>query len=151
MPYEQVAKILDRAKKFHHDLSELYQRLEDTAPQEDEIVHIILGYMTDHEKKLEMKLFAFESTVTQNIKDTWFQFPPAERLEVALDELRFCESMSVKDLVALSLRFDNALISFYREAAESAQADQVRDIFENLYHEGQSERKKLVSAIFGCE
>lgn len=151
MPYEQVTKILDRAKNFHRDLSALYQRLEETAPQEDEIVRIILGYMKDHEKKLEMKLDAFENTATQNIKDTWFQFPPAEKLEVALDELRFCESMSVNDLVALSLRFDNALINFYREAAESAHADKVRDIFENLYHEGQYERRKLVSSIFGFE
>lgn len=148
MPYEQVEHILKRAECFHHKLAEFYRGLDDTAGNEDEIVRMITSYLREHEEKLEQKLAEFGHAAFKNIMDTWVQFPPADHLDHILDHFERHERMSVNDLIGLALQFDNALLEFYREAAECAPTDRVKEMFETLLSEGRNERRKLVSAVF---
>ena len=148
MPYEQVENILKRAERFHHKLAEFYRELDDTAENEDEVVKMIITYLREHEEKLERKLAEFGRSAFKNIMDTWVQFPPAEHLDHIIDHFDRHQRMSVNDLIGLALQFDNALLDFYREAAEGAPTERVKEMFETLFSEGRNERRKLVSAVF---
>lgn len=151
MPYEQVHNILKRAQQFHHKLAEFYQKLDEATDKEKARVKILLQYLQKHEEKLEHKLSTFGSDASKNILDTWVQFPPEERPEKIFDPSRVSKDMSVNDIVVLTLEFDNALLRFYKRARDVATTDEIADVFNDLFIEGERERNNLVQAVFGVE
>lgn len=148
MPYEQVEKILDRARKFHQTMADFYQRLDETTDKEREVWKMILSYLKEHQRKLERGLSQFDRDAVKNVLDTWVQFPPTDHLERILAQLDPSIEIDVPELIALALQFDNELIEFYKKASECAPTNNIEEIFDSLYQEGKSERRKLVSAVF---
>lgn len=139
--YETTRDVLDHARAFHGELGKLYERLAGEAQQER--VKMLLNYLSRHEEHLEEGLAQYEEGASKRILDTWFKYVPGE------DRLRECQSiqlerdMSVDDVVAVALRLDTCLLDLYKEMADTAVSQEVKDVFTNLLDMEEQEKHKL--------
>lgn len=147
MAFEQVRDVIDRARRFHHEIAEFYRQLEDHTDKEK--VKMILQYLERHELILEGKLKEFEDDAGANILDTWFKYAPNEEIQRIIAQLEVQDDMSPAEVVQMALKLDDAMLSLYRQAADHAAVEEVRDVFNNLFEEGRKSRDKMVLAIFG--
>lgn len=130
MPFDQTKDVLKQARKFHHKLSEFYEDLKETTDKER--TKALLDYLSRHETYLEGCLNEFEKDVDKNVLDSYFQYGSDASKLSGITEFEIKDEMNVEDVVAAAMHFDACLIKFYREIAEKARTDKVREIFENL-------------------
>ena len=130
MPFDQTKDVLKQARKFHHKLSEFYEDLKDTT--EKERTRALLDYLSRHEQYLEDCLEEFQQEVSRNVLDSYFQYGSDASNLSGISEFEIKDEMSVEDVVAAAMHFDACLIKFYREIAQKARSDKVREVFENL-------------------
>jgi rubrerythrin len=130
MPFDQTKDVLNQARKFHHKLSEFYEDLKDAADKER--TRALLDYLSRHEQYLEDCLEEFQEDVSKNILDSYFQYGSDASKLSGISEFEIKEEMNVEDVVAAAMHFDACLIKFYREIAQKAHTDKVREVFENL-------------------
>lgn len=144
MSFETVKDVLDHVREFHGKLSALYKRLGEKRQKER--VRIILDFLSSHEKHLENSLGEYETEVSKRILNTWLQFPPPPELlnrcqSLTIDEDR---EFSVDDVVDLALEVDRCLIDLYGNMAESAEIDNIKELFENLLNTAKQRSMDLV-------
>ena len=139
--FERTRDVLDHARSFHQQVSELYQRLEDRA--EKERVQMLLDYLRRHEKHLEQSLSDYEKEASKRILDTWFQYTLEEDPSDLLSEVEVREDMAVDDVVRLALRLDDYLIDLYRNMADNADIPEVKEVFTNLLELEQQDEHQL--------
>lgn len=139
--FEQTRDVLDHARSFHHQVAELYQRLEDRV--EKERVQMLLDYLQRHEKHLEQSLADYEDEASKWILDAWFQYTLEEDPSDLLSSVEIREDMSVDDVVRLALRLDDYLIDLYRNMAERADLPEVREVFANLLELEQQDEHQI--------
>lgn len=130
MPFNQTKDVLEQARKFHHKLSEFYDNLKDSA--EKERTRALLDYLSRHEQYLESCLKEFMEEVSKNVLDSYFQYGSEASSLKGITDFQIKASMDVEDVVAAAMHFDACLIKFYREMADKAHSDKVREVFENL-------------------
>jgi rubrerythrin len=130
MPFDQTKDVLKQARKFHHKLSEFYDDLKDTT--EKERTRALLDYLSRHEQYLENCLVEFEQDVSKNVLDSYFQYGSDASKLSGISDFEIKTEMSVEDVVAAAMHFDACLIRFYREIAQKAHTERVREVFENL-------------------
>ena len=122
--------MLKHARKFHHKLSEFYEDLKDSTDKER--TRALLDYLSRHEQYLEDCLEEFQQDVSRNVLDSYFQYGSDASKLSGISDFEIKEEMSVEDVVAAAMHFDACLIRFYREIAQKARSDKVREVFENL-------------------
>jgi rubrerythrin len=130
MPFDQTKDVLNQARKFHQKLSEFYDDLKDNA--EKERTRALLDYLSRHETYLENCLKEFQLDVNKNVLDSYFQYGSDASKLSGISEFEIKAEMNVEDVVAAAMHFDACLIRFYREIAEKAHTEKVREVFENL-------------------
>jgi len=130
MPFDQTKDVLNQARKFHHKLSEFYEDLKDTTDKER--TRALLDYLSRHEQYLEDCLEEFQQDVSRNVLDSYFQYGSDASNLSGISEFEIKDEMSVEDVVAAAMHFDACLIKFYREIAQKARTEKVREVFENL-------------------
>ncbi len=130
MPFDQTKDVLKQARKFHHKLSEFYEDLKDSTDKER--TRALLDYLSRHEQYLEDCLEEFQKDVSKNVLDSYFQYGSDASNLSGISEFVIKDEMSVEDVVAAAMYFDACLIKFYREIAQKARSNKVREVFENL-------------------
>lgn len=130
MPFDQTKDVLNQARKFHHKLSEFYEDLKDSTDKER--TRALLDYLSRHEQYLEDCLKEFQQDVSKNVLDSYFQYGSDASNLSGISEFIIKDEMSVEDVVAAAMYFDACLIKFYREIAQKARSNKVREVFENL-------------------
>ncbi|HSR88461.1 MAG TPA: hypothetical protein VLL07_05865, partial [Pontiella sp.] len=130
MPFDQTKDVLNQARKFHHKLSEFYEDLKDSTDKER--TRALLDYLSRHEQYLEDCLEEFQQDVSRNVLDSYFQYGSDAANLRGINEFEIKDEMSVEDVVAAAMHFDACLIKFYREIAQKAHSEKVREVFENL-------------------
>ncbi|MDF7823122.1 hypothetical protein P4B35_03800 [Pontiellaceae bacterium B12227] len=130
MPFDQTKDVLNQARKFHHRLSEFYEDLKDSTDKER--TRALLDYLSRHETYLENCLKEFQQDVDKNVLDSYFQYGSDASKLSGISEFEIKDEMSVEDVVAAAMHFDACLIKFYREIAQKAHTEKVREVFENL-------------------
>jgi rubrerythrin len=130
MPFDQTKDVLMQARKFHHKLSEFYEDLKDSTGRER--TRALLDYLSRHEQYLENCLKEFERDVSDNVLDSYFQYGSDASKLSGISEFEIKDEMSVEDVVEAAMHFDACLIRFYREIAQKAHTEKVREVFENL-------------------
>lgn len=130
MPFDQTKDVLHQARKFHHRLSEFYEDLKDNTDKER--TRALLDYLSRHETYLENCLKEFQQDVSKNVLDAYFQYGSDASKLSGISEFEIKDEMLVEDVVAAAMHFDACLIKFYREIAQKARSEKVREIFENL-------------------
>lgn len=130
MPFDQTKDVLNQARKFHHKLSEFYEDLKDNTDKER--TRALLDYLSRHETYLENCLKEFQQDVSKNVLDSFFQYGSDASKLSGISEFEIKDEMLVEDVVAAAMHFDACLIKFYREIAQKAHTEKVREVFENL-------------------
>jgi len=133
MACETIEDIFNRIRRFHKELSDFYQKLNDTAQQER--VKMLLDYLQQHEKNLEESLASYQTEVSNNILKTWFKFHiPDELHDTCCKQLSIENKLnaSTDEIVALALKLDDCLINLCSMIIEKTDIPEIRDVFTNL-------------------
>ena len=130
MPYKKTHDILDCAKAFHRQISELYHNL--SAEAEKEKVKMLLDYLSRHEKNLAKKIEGCEEDASRKILKNCFKLMPNVSVANCFEDMEVTPSMSVDDVIRLALSFDDWLVDLFTEAARNSQSEELRDVFNSL-------------------
>ena len=141
MRFEQTRDVLEHARAFHAHIGELYHRLANEA--ERGAVKMLLEYMGRHERNLEEALARYQREASEQILDTWFQYTHDDEILRLCEDSDFRPDMTVTEIVAAGLKLDDCLIQLYREMAECADSEQVREVFTNLLEMEEHEKHTL--------
>jgi rubrerythrin len=144
MRFEQVRDVLNHAREFHKRLSEFYRNLADH--EETARIKMLLEHIGTHEKSLERGLANFEESASKQVLDTWFQYTQDESTLKLPEAMEIRPHMSVEDVIRIGLELDDRLIELYKDAAESADVPEVREVFNNLLEMQQQDKHHLVRA-----
>ena len=142
MASETVGDILERVRRFHRELSEFYQRVEDLA--EKERVKLVLEFLHRHEIYLDESLGKYEKDASKGVLNTWFQSTPEMEIGECFDEAQIKPDMSVEDVLRLAMRFDKCVIELYTSLAEQSVSEDVRTLFRSLLEMGKTEEHQVV-------
>ena len=147
MAFDQTKDVLDHAREFHQKLSVFYEELKESASKER--TRALLDYMSRHERYLDDCLAQYEEQVSDNILDTYFKYGSESTKMTAITDFEITPEMEVDDVMAAAMHFDACLIAFYREMAQRALSEKVREIFENLLVMEQHEQIELSKQALG--
>jgi len=147
MAFDQTKDVLEHAREFHQKLGIFYEGLKESASKER--TRALLDYMSRHEKYLDDCLSQYEEQVSDNVLDTYFKYGSESTKMTAIADFEIKPDMDVDDVVAAAMHFDACLIAFYREMAQRALSETVREIFENLLVMEQHEQIELSKQTLG--
>ncbi|VGO21824.1 ferritin family protein [Pontiella sulfatireligans] len=149
MAFDQTKDVLNHAREFHQKLSVFYDALKESASKER--TRALLDYMSRHEKYLDDCLAQYEEQVSDNVLDTYFKYGSESTKITAISEFEIKPEMEVADVVAAAMHFDACLIAFYREMAQRALSEKIREVFENLLVMEEHEQIELSKQMLGFD
>jgi hypothetical protein len=130
MAYKQVHELLDRIKRFHRQLEDIYEELEDD--NDDPRARLLLDYLRRHEKHFTKVLARYGRENDSGVLDTWIQYDPEEDLDRAMDEAELRPEMSLDELLEQAQRFNRAVMSYCRQLADQVNAPRVQELMASL-------------------
>jgi len=139
--YLQVENMLEQVRDFHGQLVQYYDRLSKGAEQQR--VKMLLDHMSKHEQDLQDGLRAYEETATQNVMETYVDCEYCNEILATCRQTPIAPETSVDGIITVAMDVDNCLLRFFREVAEHAETERVRDVFRNLVEMEESELRKL--------
>ena len=139
--YSQVKNMLEQVRDFHGQLVQYYDRLSKEVEQQR--VKMLLDHTSKHEQDLQDGLRAYEETATQNVMDTYIDCEYCNEILATCRQTPIAPETSVEGVIRVAMDIDNCLLRFFREVAEHAETERVRDVFRNLVDMEESELRKL--------
>lgn len=149
MPFDQTKDVLEHAREFHRKLGLFYEELKESASKER--TRTLLDHMSRHERYLDGALAQYEEQVSDNVLDSFFKYGSESSKITAIADFEILPDMGVDDVVAAAMHFDGCLIAFYREMAQRALSEKVREVFENLLEMEQHEQIELSKQALGMD
>ena len=147
MASETVGDILERVRRFHRELGEFYQKVENLA--ERERAKLVLEFLQRHEIYLDESLAAYEKDASKGVLDTWFKSTPKMEIGECFDDAEIRPDMSVEDVLRIAMRFDNCVIELYKSLAEQSVSEDVRNLFSTLLEMEKKEEHQVVRNTIG--
>ena len=129
MSFNQTKELLGVAREFHDQLAALYKKMLDRANTEEAVQ--LIRTLIEHEQVLEQRLADYEGEVSANILDTFFKFM-VEKFMKCFDDYELPDTMTSLDVIEVTRHFDKCLAKFYKDMAEKAQVEHVREVLLNL-------------------
>ena len=128
--FEQVKDVIEYTKIIHARLRKLYGSLnENTRPEREKM---LLDYLIEQQIHLEDMLANFEVSNQHAVLDSWMQFTPNVDIHQLIEDQQPRSEITFDAIVQLADSYSQALVSFYREAANESELPKVRIIIENL-------------------
>ena len=141
MAVEQIRAILDHVRDFHEQVSEYYHRLADAAGQTR--VRLLLDYMAQHEQRLADSMAEYEASASSQILGTWLQSTGQTDIRDSLHDFEIHPNMSVDEVTEIGLGVHQSLVDLYRNLAESAEPESVRELFASLWQMEEKESQQF--------
>ena len=141
MRYMQVKNMLEQISDFHGQLVEYYERLSNDAEQQR--VKMLLQHMSRHEQDLQEGLRAYGETAARGVMDTYVSCQFCDEILVTCQQTPIAPETSVESVIKLAMDVDNCLMRFFREVAEHAETEKVREVFKNLVEMEEAELRGL--------
>jgi rubrerythrin len=133
--------MLDQIRDFHGQLAEYYAQLSDKTEQQR--VKMLLDHMSSHEQDLQSSLAAYEDGASRQVMDTWVDCSHCDEIIATCKQTPIAPETSVDGVIGVAMDVDRCLLHFYREAAEKAETESVRDVFKNFIEMEEAELRKL--------
>ena len=133
--------MLDQIRDFHGRLAEYYAQLSDETEQQR--VKMLLDHMSGHEQDLQSSLAAYEDGASRQVMDTWVDCSHCDEIIATCKQTPIAPETSVDGVIGAAMDVDRCLLHFYREAAEKAETESVRDVFKNFIEMEEAELRKL--------
>lgn len=145
--FESTNEIFGFVEKFHRQIKELYDRLE--QKQEDKRVTIFLQYLKKIRSIYEHGLSYYRKKGTHRSVNVWFQYvPDIEQVTIknlSIDDLESATDLTLEDVVAIELELENRLHDFYHKLSENTNVpDDVHEEFHNLAEQESQEKAELI-------
>jgi rubrerythrin len=137
----QVRNMLDQIRDFHGQLAEYYAQLSDKTEQQR--VKMLLDHMSGHEQDLQSSLAAYEDGAASQVMDTWVDCSHCDEIIATCKLTPIAPETSVEGVIGVAMDVDRCLLHFYREAADKAETETVRDVFKNFIDMEEAELRKL--------
>ncbi len=147
MAFDQTKDVLEHAREFHRKLGTFYEELKESTSKER--IRALLDYMSRHEKHIGDCLAQYEEQVSDNVLDTYLKYASESTRITDISDFEIKPEMDVADVMAAAMHFDACLIEFYREMAQRALSEKVREVFENLLEMEQHEQLELSKRALG--
>ena len=144
-----VQALLDQARDFHRQLRELYATC--GASVESERVKMLTDYMEEREETLEKAISEYENGAAKRILETSLKFTPGNETSTCFDDVSITPDMSLEDVLRMGLVLDEALVCFYRQIAEDAACEDVRNLFAQLMSQEEREKRQTVRSTMELE
>lgn len=141
MRFTQVRNMLDQIRDFHGQLAEYYAQLSDETGQQR--VKMLLDHMSGHEQDLQSSLAAYEDGASRQVMDTWVDCSQCDEIIATCKQTPIAPETSIDGVIGVAMDVDRCLLHFYREAAEKAETESVRDVFKNFIEMEEAELRKL--------
>ena len=141
MRFTQIRNTLDQVRDFHGQLAEYYSQLSDQAAQQR--VKMLLDHMSSHQQNLQSSMADYEEGASQQVMETWVDCSRCEEIIMTCEQTPIAPDLSVDSVIKVAMDVDQCLLHFYREVAESAETETVRDVFRNLIDMEEAELRKL--------
>lgn len=142
--FETVKDVLGNARELHHLAGNLYRQLQGEI--KDERAKILLGYMAEHEDKMEDNMVRYESHASQSILMTWMQYTLEETPQRFIDALDVSSTMNVGAVTDLGYKVDSYLVNVFDEITQTAVTNDLRDVFQSLRSMEEEEKHALTRA-----
>jgi len=149
MEYERTRDIIEHARAFHGRLEELYQGLAEKA--EKQRVKMLLDHLSRHERRLREVLSRYEQHAAREMLDTWFQYVPEEETLQRFAAVDWTDDMSIDQIIENALRLDQYLLDLFRESANRALGDDIRDVLGSLLTLEEEEMVRLKRSALYAE
>lgn len=145
MAFEQTRDLVRKMRECRKEMGAIYAGLEPAV--KDERVHMMLGYLKEHETHIAKCLEDMARTAPLFIMNTWFRFAPIEELHAHLAELKLGPDVDPEQLAHAAIDLDECMLMLMERTANESSAEGVREFFEELQGVGQHEHLKLVEAM----
>ena len=142
MASETVKDIIVRIRGMHSQLGWFYQAMGEATAKER--VKLLLNYISRHERNLEEALSQYQNQAAKAVLDTWYKATPGTALSQEMEQLKISSEMTADEVVALVLAADQKLVGQFRQLAENAASEDVRDLFQKLIAIEEREEHQLV-------
>ncbi|MBT3192695.1 MAG: hypothetical protein HN341_09095 [Verrucomicrobia bacterium] len=144
-----VKELLDQARGFHRHLQDFYTKCESST--DSDRMQMLSDYMARHEEALEKALADYESDAEERILNTSLQFSPGDAISSCFEAIQVSPDMQVEDVLRIGLDMDEALVRFYRQVAEDAACEDVRNLFAHLMEHEEREKRLTVRSTMELE
>ncbi len=141
MRYAQVRNMLEQVRDFHGQLAKYYDRLSKRTEQQR--VKMLLDHMSGHEEDLKEGLAAYAESAEQVEMDTFVDCVYCSEILATCRQTPISPESSIEGVIKAAMDVDNCLLRFFREVAEKADTEKVRNIFRNLIDMEEAELRKL--------
>jgi rubrerythrin len=135
--------------EFHGELADYYEELSDSADQAR--VKMLLDHLGSHERHLKESLDAYEGDTTRHVMDAFVDCVGCDEILITCRQTPVTPEMSVEGVIRVAMDVDRCLQHFYREVADKAESETVRDVFRNLIDQEESELRRLALDAMGVE
>jgi len=130
-PMRHTRDLLALAQSVHRKISDHYREQEPKL--KDIEARMLLDYIRQKEQTLRTMVDQYRQQAPERILDTYYQFTPAQIRTV--DEFLDWEPATDADtaeVLSTARRVDSFMESFYHRAAQMAENEEIREVFENL-------------------
>ena len=141
MRYSQVKNMLDQIRDFHGQLVEYYDQL--SKKTEQQRLKMLLEYMSKHEKDLQEGLRAYEETAAKNVMDSFVDCEFSDEILATCRHTAISPETSIEGVIKVAMDVDNCLLRFFREVAERAETEKVREAFRGFIDLEEGELRRL--------
>jgi rubrerythrin len=142
MVSQRTIDILEYLKDFHRQISAFYSRLSNEA--EKERMKMLLDYMSRHEQHMAEYLTDYEQEAAKKVLNTWFKYNVSHDARQCIENVKIAPEMSLEEVIRISLEFDRCLVGLYRELADQAVSQDVKNLFLDLL---EMEKKEEIKCI----
>lgn len=128
--FVQVKDVIDYSKMIHVRLRNVYESINEINQSEQ--VKMFLDYLIAEQHRSEELLSTFEATSQPSLLDNWMQYSPSIDIHKLIDEQQINPGMTLDEVAQLAVRYSEAMIAFYLEAANETDLPKVSSVFQNL-------------------
>jgi rubrerythrin len=143
--YITVRDVLDKAQDVHRQMKDLYAQLAERCVRNQP--EILLKYLKSKEEEYEQGLAQNIRNDRNGLLDTWMQYAPDLSQFAIPSPDAFEKEITLKEIEATAQRIRESLINFYETAAHTAKPDTVRQLFEKLAEQHQSEKAAVKTTL----
>jgi rubrerythrin len=141
---ETIKDILDWTRRLHQELADAYRDGSETIT--DERARMLLNYVADHEARIAETIKHYEDDTSVRTMDTWVQdyFQHNPFFVSGMQALMATPGLKTEEVLDATVKFHQNLIGVYKDLAESAPTERMRELFENLQSLEQHELMRMV-------
>lgn len=147
--YKTAIDFIDFVRNLHREIKNYCEKILDKSNSEK--VKMVLGYVAEHERKMEETLLEYENGLSKSIEETWYQFIELPEKPSCLKDIQLSKEMTIDDVVDLISKVDICLIKLYKKLSEISVTEEAQKVFDNLAKMEFNEFRKVIHNIHRVE